>query len=280
MTHEPEAGGFPGRAPGLHVLGRGLQGLLRIVPANCPVCGVREMGGMLCGVCEGAAVRSMRGSVPMAVGARHESGSEPDLVYRCARCALRLRTQQLCPDCTLLPLAVSRVLAAFDYDATGKALVSRFKQGRQFLLSRALARLMTAEVRRHDDRLESVAGHVLVPVPSRRISVRERGFSPAAELARYLARDLGLPCRLGWLARRGDGPRQTGLTRRGRLALADIDAYDCKALPGGARIILVDDVMTTGSTLHQAATALRQAGAVDVMAVVLARTPLGGFPPI
>ena len=181
-----------------------------------------------------------------------------------------------CPDCALRSQGVSRVLAAFDYDVPmGKALLGRFKWGRQFLLSRALAELMVAEVRRHAGFLDADGGaYVLVPVPSRRLSLRERGFSPSAELAKVLSRELRLPCRMGYLLRQSDGPRQTGKGRRQRLAMADTDVYRCRNVPVGARVLLVDDVMTTGATLHQAATALRQAGAAQVLAVVLARAPM------
>ena len=274
MTHEPEVGGFTWQVPGLYALQQGWRSLLKWAPGSCPACGVRVIGGMLCSACTEAAVHDMWHSVPVLAGTCHGVRSEQAQGYRCARCALRLKTLQSCPDCGLLPLAVSRVVAAFDYDDAGKALVSRFKHGRQFLLSRSLAQLMAAEVLRHDDLQASLQSYVLVPVPARKVSVRERGFNPPAELARYLSQALHLPYRPGWLLRQEDGVRQTGQTREERLALTDAGRYDCRALPAGAKVALVDDVMTTGSTLHQAASALRKAGAADVTGIVLARTPL------
>ena len=268
MTHEQNTGAWSCLRQPFFMVRQGWQRLVRLVPGHCPVCNKRAKGAVLCSACAASVTRTMQ----MATDA--VSAMDQSIITRCPRCALRLYGQNACPDCALLPLAVSRVLAAFDYEAPGKDLVARFKQGKQFLLARGLAQLMAAEVKRHAELQNDLEGRVLVPVPSRQASIQERGFSPAAELARYIAKEIALPCRLNWLMRRDEGLRQTGQTRRSRLALALKDGYDCQPLPPGTRIVLVDDVMTTGSTLHQVAATLRQAGAVDVMALVLARTPL------
>lgn len=289
MTQEQNQGGFPRQGVWTYRLKRRMQKLWQRVPGNCPACSQRTAGGHLCCQCVSALVSSMRcaGKVsdkndPSGIqrptgaeAAAQEQAGKAQVLFRCCRCALRLPALLTCPDCAAGPLAVSKVMAAFDYDApSGKELIRRFKQGRQFLLSQSLARLMAAEVQRNKKISANISQYILVPVPAHKASIRERGFSPSAELAKDLARELGLICRMGLLRRRGDGVRQTGQTRKQRLALTNAQDYDCHGLAHNVRVILVDDVMTTGSTLHQAATALRQAGAADVMAVVLARTPL------
>lgn len=106
----------------------------------------------------------------------------------------------------------------------------------------------------------------IVPVPTARVRTLRRGFDPAGELAAALAAASGLSLHR-CLARRGGG-RQVGRRRDERLARPPgILAPD--GVPKSA--LLVDDVLTTGSTLSAAARALRRAGAVRVVAVTFAR---------
>jgi ComF family protein len=109
-----------------------------------------------------------------------------------------------------------------------------------------------------------------VPLHPRRL--RARGFNPAAVLARTVAREAGAPFAAGLLVRLRDTPSQTGLDRRARRA----NVRGAFALRGADRppetVWLVDDVVTTGSTLEECARALRRAGARRVVAICAART--------
>ena len=115
--------------------------------------------------------------------------------------------------------------------------------------------------------------HVVVPLPLHPRRLRQRGFNPAQLLARSVARALDVRLAPGLLERMRDTPSQTGLDRRERHRNVR-DAFraraGCRPPP---RVLLVDDVVTTGSTLAEAARALRRAGALEVAAVCAARTP-------
>ena len=113
----------------------------------------------------------------------------------------------------------------------------------------------------------------IVPVPLHSRRLRERGFNPAALIARELARETDAHFVAHALVRHRDTPSQTGLGRAARRRNVK-GAFTCR--PGialAASIWLVDDVVTTRSTLEASGQALRNAGAKQVAAVCLARTP-------
>lgn len=107
---------------------------------------------------------------------------------------------------------------------------------------------------------------VIVPIPTAPARIRTRGYDQALLLARALAATRKLPYRR--LLTRQSSARQLGANRRTRQAQAAhlFTAADAT----GKKILLVDDVCTTGATLKAAATALRQAGATEVAAAVAA----------
>jgi ComF family protein len=100
---------------------------------------------------------------------------------------------------------------------------------------------------------------------------RARGFDQAEYVARYVARQLGVPCRR-MLVRTGASTAQTGRTRAERLHGPTFRASPRAA---GRRVLVIDDVITTGATLAAAAAALRRAGATEVRSYAVAATPAG-----
>jgi len=224
------------------------------IPTPCPHCQADSRGARLCPDCRLALRVCMTDGTP-----------------RCSCCAVRLGTRQQCPDCTTRRPAFHRVIVGCDYATPGDALIRQFKAARQWQMAPALAALLVEAIQTHAEPLPRHA--VLVPIPAHAASIRQRGFNPAAELARALAQPLRMRCEPAWLLRQHEGARQTHAARPQRLDAARHD-FVCPAIPQDSIIALVDDVMTTGSTLHHAARALRRAGAAQVWGLALARTPL------
>lgn len=111
----------------------------------------------------------------------------------------------------------------------------------------------------------------LIPVPLHPRKLRRRGFNQAGELANALARHLGFPVDTGLLRRIRQTESQAGLSAAARHRNLR-GAFRCDRAPGPDRVALIDDVITTGSTVRAAAACLRRAGVarVDVWAVARA----------
>lgn len=110
----------------------------------------------------------------------------------------------------------------------------------------------------------------VVPIPSTNRRIRRRGFFPAANLARSVARHLGCPYRPDLLRALGERPSQTGLNRSERLR--NLRGAFCSRGTPPAEVLLVDDVSTTGATLAEATRVLRDAGARQIAGCCLARS--------
>jgi len=136
----------------------------------------------------------------------------------------------------------------------------------------AVVRGLACEAARETRRALLVPARRVVPVPLHPRRLAARGFNPAAVLARTVARELGLPWSPRALARLRDTPSQTGLGRGARRR--NVAGAFRATEPVAGRVILVDDVVTTGATAAAAARALRRAGARAVVLVTAARTPL------
>nr|WP_183012268.1 phosphoribosyltransferase family protein [Achromobacter sp. UMC46] len=222
------------------------------IGCDCPLCGARVAGARLCSGCET--------DITALPGGRS----------RCPRCALRLPAlAPACPACLGGSWAYGRTFAAFDYTPPADALIQMLKTRLRLSMAPVLARLLAAEIRRGGGLPE---GCLLVPVPASRASLRLRGMNPAGEIARSLAAELALPLARGALRRRRETPRQTSLGRRARQTGAT-GLFAASSRVRGRHVAVVDDVMTTGSTVQAAASALLAAGAASVTIVVAARTP-------
>ncbi len=184
--------------------------------------------------------------------------------------------ERLCHSCQLKPPAFTRARAAFRYDPGTRRLILPFKHGDRT----ELAPILAAHMARAGAPLLKQAD-VLVPVPLHRRRLFQRRYNQAALLARALSRTSGIPVLLDGLVRRRPTPslgHKAAADRRNALAGAFAVSSNRTGAIEGRRVVLIDDVMTSGATAHECAIALGAAGATDVSVLVAARVPGPGSP--
>jgi ComF family protein len=197
---------------------------------------------------------------------------------RCQHCALALgAAANDCGDCLRDPPPFSATVCGVDYGFPWNHLIGAFKFQGQVDLATPLAERLHAAVLS----AALVPPDVVLPVPLSRERLAARGYNQAWELARRVATAQRLPRRASVLLRTLDTAPQAELGRKERqrnLRAAFVVDPQQRRWLSGRRVALVDDVMTTGATLREATSTLLRAGAVDVQAWVLARTPLPALP--
>ncbi|MEJ7731652.1 MAG: phosphoribosyltransferase family protein [Polyangiaceae bacterium] len=151
--------------------------------------------------------------------------------------------------------------------------IRRYKYGGHVELARPLGDLLRGAARAAAPRVELVGPE---PLHARRLA--ERGYDQVALLSAAVAHELGVRHGVRALRRRRHTPRQAQLDRAARQANV-AEAFLAAQPLTGRRVLLVDDVATTGATLGACEAALRRAGARTVGALVVARTPLAGAEP-
>ena len=229
---------------------RVVDGLLdAVLPAHCLLCGARGQRALsLCAACEGDMPRN-----PTC----------------CTRCALPLEAPApLCGRCLKHAPAWDAAWVPFRYAWPLAPLEARFKFGGDLAAGRTLALLWTASPP------PSELPQAIIPVPLHRARLRQRGYNQALELAKPLARQLGLPLLRDALRRvHATGP-QTDLSAiaRRRNVRGAFSAHFAGALP--RHVAVLDDVFTTGATLGECVRVLKKAGVARVDVWALARAPV------
>ena len=225
-----------------------IQGISKRIPSQCAVCHAWPSQS----VCEAC----------VAVFAQPS--------HRCYTCALPVPTGvQQCGACITTPPPLDACLAAVPYAFPWSNLVADFKFRQHPGWARTFTQLLRAAPW-VEPALD--AADLLIPMPLSHQRLRERGYNQSLVLASAL--DASKTAH-GVLLRMTDAPPQRTLPRSERLrAVTHAYAVDPLQAPKvfGRRLVLLDDVMTTGATLHAAARALRLAGAIHITALVLART--------
>jgi ComF family protein len=196
----------------------------------------------------------------------------PRVPRPCPRCGLPVPPESVaagadCAQCRPAALPYASCVAPWLYEFPLSHLVQALKYEGALANARVLGTLLADEV----VRVHPGAEAILVPVPLHHRRLQQRGFNQSHEIARIVARRLHWPLAARALRRTRDTTSQVGLSRTQREQnLHGAFAVE-PALIKGRRVILLDDVLTTGSTAHAAASALQAAGATRVDLVAVAR---------
>lgn len=183
-----------------------------------------------------------------------------------------------CVYCEAFPLGVDALLSAFPYSLGFERVLRVMKYGRQAGLLAYLAELLVQWLhepsQRSHPQLRSLydGRAVIVPVPSSALRIRERGFFLTAMLARKVGRAFGVPVREWTLALSGGRPAQASLPVHQRFSALSGAVRLARPLPPGRPVLLIDDVITTGSSIESSATALRSGGSCEIVAVTALRS--------
>ena len=232
------------------------RGVDLVYPRNCQGCSTpleEATAGVLCGHCLG--------------GAKYIK-----LPY-CERCSLpfdgAVDDSFTCGYCHELKFQFTRAVAACRAEGIVRDSIHRFKYNRQMYFGYHLAEWMIAVAR---ERIDWGQVDAIVPVPLHPRRKREREFNQAEYLARALERVFRKPMDHRSLRRTKDTGTQTALGAEARRQnLRDAFTVRDPAPFKGKRLVLVDDVFTTGATMDSCSRALRRAGAQDVVALAVAR---------
>lgn len=220
-------------------------------PSPCRICSAPLAHARRLPVCESC----LRAGEPIAV---------EDFCARCGRAAPG--GLQPCAECRLQPPDYDSARSLAHYQAVPRGLVHLLKYGKVLAVADFIADQL--------ERLPLPPADLVVPVPLGRRRRRQRGFNQSERIARPLARRRSLPCRPDSLLRRKDTPPQAGLSAEQRAANLR-GAFRAHARRvAGQRVLLVDDVLTTGATACACARALKSAGAREVHLVTFARADL------
>ncbi len=234
-----------------------LHGVLNLVyPGSCAVCGAFASPERpnLCDACRTALTSDVAAVCPRCAGT---VGPHVHLADGCTHCRGDV-------------FQFERVLRFGYYDGLLRDVILRMKHAHGEMLAEVVGELWAEHLRLA---LEAVGADVVIPVPLHWWRRLKRGYNQSTALARVLAANLGIPCKARWLRRVRYTPRQTDLSHTDRRANVQ-RAFGTSGWAGlkGKTVLLVDDVLTTGTTASEAARALREAGASRVVVAVLARS--------
>ncbi len=231
-----------------------------LFPRSCVCCGQdrRHGGPCLCAACQDHLNRILP---PFCAQCGYPAPLDypyPTELFRCVTC----RKQGF---------AFDRARSLGTYESVFKSLVQFFKYQRQPGALREIRPLLEAHV---SEEREAYAEAELVPVPLHRDKLRDRGFDQSWLLAREIGRILDRPVGPEVVIRVRETPTQTRLRRLERLRnlRGAFEVLRPERIQG-RRVLVVDDVMTTGATAHEMARTLKRAGAREVHVFTLARAP-------
>ena len=189
----------------------------------------------------------------------------------CQTCGQTLPADAGCLHCRLRRPAYDRARALGAYEGVLRAAIHQFKYRDRPQLAVPLGARLASFARENAPDLNGLGFDALLPVPMHPVRRRLRGYNQSERLARVVASDLALPLLTDTLVRTHPTRAQVGLDRDARLTnLQGAFAVRRPEAVGGKTLLLIDDVATTGSSLHECALVLRANGARAVYALTLA----------
>ena len=214
-----------------------------LLPGSCLLCAADSATSLLCPACTADLPQ-----LPSAL---------------CPQCGEETTLGERCGACLKDPPAFSRTIALFRYEFPVDRLIQALKYGHQLALAAWLGL-------RLGERLLASDYDVLLPLPLHPSRLQTRGFNQSLEIARVTSAASGIPMDPAILTRvRATSPQaELPLKERGRNVRG---AFECSRDLAGRRILLVDDVMTSGATLREAARILKLHGAGEITVAVAAR---------
>jgi len=225
-----------------------------LYPPGCTVCGKSiRAGEYLCDQCETKAVRIV---APFCQKCSEPFEGSITNTFACANCAHRT-------------IYFDAAVSAYRGRGIVREIIHEFKYGRRIHLRHLVARWLQAAL--DDERMRESRFDIIVPVPLHSARLRERGFNQASLLAALLSAQTSIASK-PLLERIRYTTTQTTLDRSERMEnLHNAFRLRKNADVRGLRMLLIDDVLTTGSTLSECARVLKRAGALSVHAATAAR---------
>lgn len=214
-----------------------------LLPPFCAVC--EREGSFLCADCEGALPRLRQPYCNIC-----SSPGSPGMCHWCAAG----------------PLATDGIRAPYLMEGSVRELVYRLKYRNLRVLAPDLGRLLREYLVSHP-----IAADVIIPVPLHRRRQRERGYNQSELLARELGALTGVAVDKRALRRTRNAPPQVSIDGHEERRQNVEGAFECTTSLDGTHVLLIDDVVTTGSTMSACASALKNAGASSVWGLVFAR---------
>lgn len=224
-----------------------------LYPRRCPVCGeiTKPAGSLICPSCF-----------------RKLSFVKPPICKRCGK-EVQDETVEYCRDCARHPHTFEYGIALLNYDETAKRSVAQVKYNNK---REYLDFFGTALAVRFEKQIRAMNVDFLAPVPVHRSRMRKRGFNQAEVLADVMGRRLKIPVEPAALVRFRKTQPQKELSASERLKNLSGAVRADRKLAAGKRILLVDDIYTTGSTIEACSRALAEAGAEKVFFAVICMT--------
>jgi ComF family protein len=214
----------------------------------CALCEVQSRGA-ICVDCDTALIR-------------------PQAEQSCPSCARPSARGQLCGACLSEPPHFDRAIAAFAYRFPLDRLIQAFKFRADLTLTDFFVQAMVSSTRANP---ATLLPDLLVAIPIANQRLAERGFNQAALLADGIGQTMNIEVAHRAVLKVRETPPQSGLSREARKQNIR-GAFACSSPLNGKRVAVIDDVMTTGATVSEAAKVLKRAGAEHVEVWVLART--------